>query len=76
MLMTRADATAALAAYEATMKKEPNRYNATAGAAAAAEKLGDKAKATAYYEKLVALAEGSTSDRASLAAAKQYLAKN
>jgi len=58
------------------MKKEPNRYNATAGAAAAAEKLGDKQKATAYYEKLVAPAQGSTSDRPSLAAARQYLAKN
>ena len=76
MLLERGDAAGALAAYEATMKKEPNRYNATAGAAAAAEKLGDKAKATACYEKLVALAEGSTSDRPSLAAAKQYLAKN
>jgi tetratricopeptide (TPR) repeat protein len=76
MLLERGDTAGALAAYEATMKKEPNRYNATAGAAAAAEKLGDKAKATAYYEKLVALAEGSTSDRPSLAAAKQYLAKN
>jgi len=76
MLLERGDAAGALAAYEATMKKVPNRYKATAGAAAAAEKLGDKAKATAYYEKLVALAEGSTSDRPSLAAAKQYLAKN
>jgi Tfp pilus assembly protein PilF len=76
MLLERGDAAGALAAYEATLKKEPNRYNATAGAAAAAEKLGDKAKATAYAEKLVALAEGSVSDRPSLAAARQYLAKN
>jgi Tfp pilus assembly protein PilF len=76
MLLERGDAAGALAAYEATMKKEPNRFNATAGAAKAAEKLGDKAKATAYYEKLVALAEGSTSDRPALAAARQYLAKN
>jgi hypothetical protein len=76
MLLERGDAASALAAYEATMKKEPNRFNATAGAAAAAEKLGDKAKATAYAEKLVALAQGSTSDRPALAAAKQYLAKN
>jgi Tfp pilus assembly protein PilF len=76
MLLEGGDAAGALAAYEATLKKEPNRFNATAGAAQAAEKLGDKAKTTAYYEKLVALAEGSTSDRPSLAAAKQYLAKN
>ena len=66
----------ALACFEATLKKEPNRFNATAGAAMAADKLGDKAKATAYYEKLVALADGSGSDRPALAAAKQYLAKN
>src|SRR5690349_9631538 len=76
MLIEHGDAAGALAAFEATLKKEPNRFNATAGAAAAAEKLGDKAKATAYYEKLVALAEGSTSDRPALAAAKQYVAKN
>jgi hypothetical protein len=76
MLLEHGDAAGALAAYEATMKKEPNRFNATAGAAQAAEKLGDRAKATAYDEKLVALAEGSTSDRPALAAAKQYLAKN
>jgi Tfp pilus assembly protein PilF len=76
MLLGRGDAKDALAAFEATLAKEPNRFNATAGAAAAADKLGDKAKATAYYEKLVALAAGSDSDRPALARAKQYLAKN
>jgi Tfp pilus assembly protein PilF len=76
MLLERGDVAGALAAFEATLRKEPNRFNAYAGAAMAAEKLGDKAKATAYYEKLVALAEGSTSDRPALAAARQYLAKN
>jgi hypothetical protein len=76
MLLARGDAAGALAAYEATLIKEPNRFNATAGAAAAADKLGDKAKATAYAEKLVALAAGSDSDRPALAHAKQYLAKN
>ena len=76
MLLERGDAAGALAAFEATLKKEPNRFNAYAGAAAAADKLGDKAKATAYYEKLTALANGSGSDRPALAAAKTYLAKN
>jgi tetratricopeptide (TPR) repeat protein len=76
MLLARGDATAALAAYEATLAKEPNRFNATAGAAAAADRLGDKAKATVYYEKLVALAAGSDSDRPALVRAKQYLVKN
>jgi hypothetical protein len=76
MLLERGAAGEALAAFEATIKKEPNRFNATAGAAMAADKAGDKAKATAYYEKLVALASDSGSDRPALAAAKQYLAKN
>ena len=76
MQLERGANTEALAAFEATLKKEPHRFNATAGAAAAADKLGDKAKATAYYEQLVALADGSNSDRASLAAARTYLAKN
>jgi Tfp pilus assembly protein PilF len=76
MLLARGDAQGALVAYEATLAKEPNRFNATAGAAAAAEKLDDKAKASAYYEKLLALAAGSNSDRPALARAKQYLAKN
>jgi Tfp pilus assembly protein PilF len=76
MLIERGSASEALAAFEATLRKEPNRFNATAGAAQAADKLGDKAKATAYYEKLLALAAGSDSDRPVLAAAKQYVAKN
>jgi len=76
MLLERGDAAGALAAFEATLKKEPNRFNAYAGAAAAADKLGDKAKATAYYEKLTALANGAGSDRPALAAAKKYLVKN
>ena len=38
----------ALAAFEATLEKEPNRLGATIGAAKAAEKLGDAAKARQY----------------------------
>jgi tetratricopeptide (TPR) repeat protein len=76
MLLEQGSAAEALAAFEATMRKEPHRFNATAGAAQAADKLGDKTKATAYYEQLVALAGGSDSDRPALAAAKRYLAKN
>ena len=76
MLLERGAPAEALAAFEATLRKEPHRFNATAGAAAAADQLGDKAKATAYCEQLVALAEGSDSDRPALAVARQYLAKN
>jgi hypothetical protein len=38
--------------------------------------LGDKAKAKAYYARLVALAGGSGADRRELAAAREFLAKN
>jgi Tfp pilus assembly protein PilF len=76
MLLERGSAGEALAAFEATLTKEPNRFHATAGAAQAAETLGDKTKATAYYEKLIALADGSGSDRPVLADARRFLAKN
>jgi len=64
----------ALAQFEATKAKEPNRFNGFAGAALAADKLGDKQKAKANYEKLLALAGESA--RPEIAAAKQYVASN
>jgi Tfp pilus assembly protein PilF len=76
MLLDRGMAKEALAAFEATQAKEPNRYHGYAGAAQAAEKLGDKAKAKANYEKLVALTNGSDGERPELTAAKRYLASN
>ena len=45
MLLERGMAKEALAAFEATKAKEPNRFRGYAGAAKAAEKLGDKAAA-------------------------------
>jgi Tfp pilus assembly protein PilF len=74
MLLENGQAKEALAAFETAMVKEPNRYRGLAGAAKAAELLGDKAKAKAYNERLVTLADGS--DRPELAAAKQFLRKN
>ena len=41
---------------EATLKKEPNRLGATIGAARAAGKAGDAAKARQHYAAAVALA--------------------
>ena len=76
MLLERGMAKEALAAFEATMAKEPNRYNGLAGAAQSAEKLGDKAKTKALYQKLVTLAGGSGTARRELVIARQFLAKN
>ena len=76
MLLDRGMAREALAAFEATMAKEPNRFNGYVGAAKAAQALGDTVKAKAACEKLVALAAGSESERPALAAARAYVASN
>jgi hypothetical protein len=51
----------ALAAFEATLKKEPNRFRAIYGAARAADASGDKAKAKTYYANLIQLADRAAS---------------
>jgi hypothetical protein len=76
MLLDRGMAKEALAAFEASKAKEPNRFHGLLGAANAAEKLGDKAVAKANYEKLVDMVGGGQSDRAEVAAARQYLSSN
>lgn len=75
MLLDRGMANEALAAFEATMAKEPNRYNGYVGAAKAARATGDNAKAKAAYEKLISTA-GATSERTTLAEAKAFVTKN
>ena len=76
MLLERGMAKEALAAFEATLTKEPNRLGATIGAAKAAERSGDAAKARQYYAKAVALADGSDGSRPEVAAARAFMAKN
>ena len=76
MLLERGMAREALAAFESTQVKEPNRYHGYAGAAQAAERLGDKAKAKSNYEKLVALGSDADAGRPELIAARKYLASN
>ena len=76
MLLDRGMAKEALAVFEATMAKEPNRYNGYVGAAMAAQAAGDAAKAKATYGKLIALAAESSSERPTLAAARSFVARN
>jgi len=76
MLLQHGMAAEALVAFEATKAKEPNRYRGYAGAAAAAEKLGDKVKAKDNYQKLVALAVAADADRPELAVARKFVASN
>jgi uncharacterized protein HemY len=76
MLLDRGMTFESLAAFEATMKKEPNRFNDIAGAARAADQLGDKAKAKEYYQKLTNIASNPDFVRPDLAAARKFLATN
>jgi tetratricopeptide (TPR) repeat protein len=76
MLLDRGMTKEALAAFEATKVKEPNRFHAYAGAAMAADKLGDKAAARDNYQKLVTLTANADTERPEVAAAKKYLAAN
>jgi tetratricopeptide (TPR) repeat protein len=75
MLLERGMAKEALAAFEAVLKKEPNRLNAYLGAAAAAEKAGDKAKAHEYYKKVVAIAADADKSRTEIADVRAHLEK-
>jgi tetratricopeptide (TPR) repeat protein len=65
----------ALQEFEASMPKEPNRFNGLYGAARAAELTGEVEKARTYYGQLVALSERGDTDRPALQQAKAFLAK-
>src|SRR5499426_4000313 len=75
MLLDRGAAKEALAAFEATLKKEPHRLGATVGAAKAADKAGDAAKAKQHYAAAVALAESADPVRPEVAQARAFVEK-
>ena len=76
MLLERGMAKEAFAAFEATKAKEPNRFHGYAGAAHAAERLGDKTKAKENYQHLIALTAAADSERPEIAAARKFVAAN
>ncbi len=73
MLLESGDAAGALAAFEATMKKEPGRFRGAYGAARAAEAAGDRDRARQHYQTLLGIAEGADSPRAELERARTFL---
>lgn len=73
MLLEAGKPADALAAYEASQQREPNRFRGTYGAARAAEAAGDKGKASAYYQKLLDLAKDADTQRPEIAQAKAFL---
>jgi len=75
MLLESGNAREALVAFEATLKKEPNRLGAYVGAAKAAEKAGDLAKAQEYYKKVVAIAGDADKSRIEVGEARAFLTR-
>jgi hypothetical protein len=73
LLLEKGSAAEALREYEAVLKTAPRRLNATAGAAKAADKSGDKAKARAYATQLLEIAKGAEAPRPELAWTREYL---
>ncbi len=73
MLLDAGRAKEALVAFEATTKKEPNRFRGVYGAGRAAEAAGDRAKATRYYKQLLQIAKEADTMRPELAAATKFV---
>jgi hypothetical protein len=73
MLLELGQPAAALREYEASQQREPNRFRGWYGAAAAAAKAGDTAKAKAHFARLTELASKGDS-RPELEQAKRFLA--
>jgi tetratricopeptide (TPR) repeat protein len=75
MLLERGMAKEALSAFEATLKKEPNRLGAYVGAAKAAEKAGETEKAMEYYKKIVTIAGDADQTRTEVGEARAFLTR-
>ena len=75
MLLQLKQPDAALKEYEAAQLREPNRFRNYLGSARAAEMAGDKVKAAAYYQKLLALAKDADTARPELESAKKLASR-
>ncbi|HET9467287.1 MAG TPA: hypothetical protein VFO48_02700 [Vicinamibacterales bacterium] len=73
MLLEASRPADALVEFEATIKKEPNRFLGLYGGARAAELAGQRARAIALYKQLLQVAGESTSDRAELKQARNFV---
>ena len=73
LLLEDGSAAEALKEYEAVLKTAPRRFNATAGAAKAADGAGDQARARAYSIQLLEIAGNAEASRPELEWARAYL---
>jgi tetratricopeptide (TPR) repeat protein len=76
MLLAAGEPAAALREFETSLHVAPNRYRSIAGAAKAAEGIGDRQAARAWYEWLVQLTAGSDTERPEMSAARVFLLSN
>jgi tetratricopeptide (TPR) repeat protein len=74
MLLEAGDAPGALAAFEASMAKEPGRFRGAFGAARAAEAAGNAAQAREHYARTLEIARDADSPRPEIERARTYLA--
>ena len=75
MLLEQQQSAAALAEFERSQLREPNRLRGYAGAARAAEAAGDSAKARQQYSRLIELTRGADSPLPEVARAKSYVSR-
>ena len=75
MLVEMNKAGEALEAYEADLKRHPNRFNGLYGAGMAAEKINDPSQANFYYGQLVAITNATGSQRPELNTVRSFLKK-
>jgi len=75
MLLETGRPAEALAAFETSAQREPNRLRGLYGAARAAALAGDREKARTYYARLVALTTNGDGSRPELQQARAYLAQ-
>jgi hypothetical protein len=73
LLLQNGAATEALKEYEAVLQAAPRRFNATAGAAKAADRAGESTRARAYAMQLLEIASNAETSRPELEWSRAYL---
>jgi tetratricopeptide (TPR) repeat protein len=72
LLLETGQPAAALNEFETALKQTPNRFRVFLGAARAADKAGDREKASLYFGKLVNLARNADTERPEIREAQAY----
>lgn len=76
MLLETGDGRAAQTEFEATLRKEPNRFRALYGAGRASEQAGDRAAATRHFAALLAMcSRAATPERPEIQHARAAVAR-